>query len=261
MKTKTNSKTDTKQQLSDLLLQVNNDLAITNSLDEALEALVGITTSIIKCERGTIFLNDAKSEELYSRVAQGNFMREIRFMNSKGVAGWSYTNKKGAIVHDAYKDDRFNKNVDVRTGFRTKSILCMPLSTVSGKVIGVSQLLNKLDGQFSETDLELIEAMTKQAAIAIQSHVALEHMEEARKKELEFMDLVSEISSELELTSLLSKIIATITTMLEAERSSLFINDEKTNELFTMVGEGLSQEIRFPNHMGIAGHVLHQEKQ
>ena len=151
MKTKTNSKTDTKQQLSDLLLQVNNDLAITNSLDEALEALVGITTSIIKCERGTIFLNDAKSEELYSRVAQGNFMREIRFMNSKGVAGWSYTNKKGAIVHDAYKDDRFNKNVDIRTGFRTKSILCMPLSTVSGKVIGVSQLLNKTDGQFSET--------------------------------------------------------------------------------------------------------------
>ena len=44
--------------------------------------------------------------------------------------------------------------------------------------------------------------------------------------------------------------------MLEAERSSLFINDEKTNELFTMVGEGLSQEIRFPNHMGIAGHVF-----
>ena len=44
--------------------------------------------------------------------------------------------------------------------------------------------------------------------------------------------------------------------MLEAERSSLFINDEKTNELFTMVGEGLSQEIRIPNHMGIAGHVF-----
>ena len=106
----TNSKENKKVQFSDLLLQVNNDLAITNSLDEALEALVGITTSIIKCERGTIFLNDTKSEELYSRVAQGNFMREIRFMNSKGVAGWSYINKKGTIVHDAYKDDRFNKN-------------------------------------------------------------------------------------------------------------------------------------------------------
>ena len=162
-----------KEQFADLLLQVNNDLAITNTLDEALEALVGITTSIIQCERGTIFLNDPKSEELYSRVAQGNFMREIRFMNTKGVAGWSYTNKQGAIVHDAYKDDRFNKNIDVRTGFRTKSILCTPLCTVSGERIGVSQLLNKIDGQFSESDLELLEAMTAQAVIAIQSHVAL----------------------------------------------------------------------------------------
>ena len=256
MATRTKAPISKKEKLSDLLLQVNNDLAITNSLDEALEALVGITTSIIKCERGTIFLNDPKSEELYSRVAQGNFMREIRFMNTKGVAGWAYTNEKGAIVHDAYKDDRFNKNVDIRTGFRTKSILCTPLRTVSGKRIGVSQLLNKKDDQFSEEDLELLEAMTAQAAIAIQSHVALEDMDASRKKEKEFMELVGEISSELELTSLLSKIISTITTMLEAERSSLFINDEKTNELFTMVGEGLSQEIRIPNHMGIAGHVF-----
>ena len=177
-----------KEQFADLLLQVNNDIAITNTLDEALEALVAITTSIIKCERGTIFLNDPKSEELYSRVAQGNFMREIRFMNTKGVAGWSYTNKQGTIVHDAYKDDRFNKNIDIRTGFRTKSILCTPLSTVSGEKIGVSQLLNKIDGKFSENDLELLKAMTAQAAIAIQSHVALEQMEVARKKEIEFMD-------------------------------------------------------------------------
>lgn len=256
MAMRTKSTISKKEQFADLLLQVNNDLAITNTLDEALETLVGITTSVIQCERGTIFLNDSKSEELYSRVAQGNFMREIRFMNTKGVAGWSYTNKQGAIVHDAYKDDRFNKNIDIRTGFRTKSILCTPLCTVSGERIGVSQLLNKIDGQFSESDLELLKAMTAQAAIAIQSHVALEQMEEARKKEIEFMDLVSEISSELELTSLLSKIITTITTMLDAERSSLFINDEKTNELYTMVGEGLSQELRFPNHLGIAGHVF-----
>ena len=78
MATKTKSPISKKEQFSELLLQVNNDLAITNSLDEALEAWVGITTSIIKCERGTIFLNDPKSEELYSRVAQGKFMREIR---------------------------------------------------------------------------------------------------------------------------------------------------------------------------------------
>lgn len=243
-------------EFSELLLKVNNDLAVTESLDQALETLVEITTSTIGAERGTVFLNDPKSEELYSRVAQGNFMREIRFMNTKGVAGWSYTNKDGVIVHDAYKDERFNKAVDMRTGFRTKSILCIPLRTISGKIIGVSQLLNKEEGLFTEEDLKIVEAITAQAAIAIQSHVNLEQMEDARKQELEFLDVVSQISSELELTSLLNKIISTITSMLDAERSSLFINDEKTGELYTMAGEGLFQEIRFPNTIGIAGHVF-----
>ena len=240
-----------------LLLNVNNDLAATKTLDVALETLVGITTSTIGAERGTIFLNDEKTGELYSRVAQGNFMREIRIMNTRGVAGWVYTNRKGAIILDAYKDDRFDKSVDMRTGYRTKNILCTPLKTVTGDTIGVAQLLNKSDSPFDSQDLEILEAMTKQAAIALQSHIALEAMEASRKQELEFLDVVSQISSELELSSLLSRIVSTITTMLDAERSSLFINDEKTNELFTEVGEGLGKNvIRFPNHLGIAGTVF-----
>ena len=240
-----------------LLLNVNNDLAATKSLDNALETLVAITTSTIGAERGTIFLNNEKTGELYSRVAQGNFMREIRIMNTRGVAGWVYTNQKGSIILDAYKDDRFDKSVDMRTGYRTKSILCTPLKTVTGETIGVSQLLNKSGSPFNEQDLEILEAMTKQAAIALQSHIALENMEASRKQELEFLDVVSQISSELELSSLLNRIVSTITTMLDAERSSLFINDDKTNELFTEVGEGLGKNvIRFPNHLGIAGTVF-----
>ena len=240
-----------------LLLNVNNDLAATKTLDIALETLVAITTSTIGAERGTIFLNNEKTGELYSRVAQGNFMREIRIMNTRGVAGWVYTNQKGAIILDAYKDDRFDKSVDMRTGYRTKNILCTPLKTVTGDTIGVAQLLNKSGAPFDEQDLEILEAMTKQAAIALQSHIALEAMEASRKQELEFLDVVSQISSELELSSLLSRIVSTITTMLDAERSSLFINDEKTNELFTEVGEGLGKNvIRFPNHLGIAGTVF-----
>lgn len=243
---------------SDMLLQVTTDLAKTKSLDEALETLVKITTSTIGAERGTIFLNDPTTGELYSRIAQGNFRREIRIMNSKGVAGWVFSQNEGAIIPDAYKDDRFNKAVDVRTGFRTKSILCAPLRTVNGEKIGVSQILNKVDGEFTEEDLEMLEAMTEQAAIAIQGNIIVEQVEAARKQELEFLDVVSQVSSELELTPLLQKIISTISTMLDCERATLFINDEKTNELYTEVGEGLDEKsvIRFPNHLGIAGTVF-----
>jgi len=247
---------------SEMLLQVTTDLAKTKSLDEALETLVKITTGTIGAERGTIFLNDSSTGELYSRIAQGNFRREIRILNNKGVAGWVFTRNEGTIIHDAYKDDRFNKAVDVRTGFRTKSILCAPLRTVSGEKIGVSQILNKVDGEFDEDDLELLQAMTEQAAIAIQGNIIVEQVEAARKQELEFLDVVSQVSSELELTPLLQKIISTISTMLDCERATLFINDEKTNELYTEVGEGLDEKsvIRFPNHLGIAGTVFTSAK-
>ncbi len=243
---------------SDMLLQVTTDLAKTKSLDEALEVLVKITTSTIGAERGTIFLNDPATGELYSRIAQGNFRREIRILNTKGVAGWAFTKNEGVIIHDAYKDERFNKAVDVRTGFRTKSILCAPLRTVNGEEIGVSQILNKIDGEFDQDDLDMLEAMTEQAAIAIQGNIIVEQIEAARKQELEFLDVVSQVSSELELTPLLQKIITTISTMLDCERATLFINDEKTNELYTEVGEGLDEKstIRIPNHLGISGTVF-----
>ena len=264
MPTKTNSPEPKKRtaRFSDMLLQVTTDLAKTKSLDEALETLVKITTSTIGAERGTIFLNDSSTGELYSRIAQGSFRREIRIMNSKGVAGWVFSHNEGAIIPDAYKDDRFNKAVDVRTGFRTKSILCAPLRTVNGEKIGVSQILNKIDGEFTQDDLELLEAMTEQAAIAIQGNIIVEQVEAARKQELEFLDVVSQVASELELTPLLQKIISTISTMLDCERATLFINDEKTNELYTEVGEGLDEKsiIRFPNHLGIAGTVFTSAK-
>ena len=86
-KTFKNAKSKRTERFSDMLLQVTTDLAKTKSLDEALETLVKITTSTIGAERGTIFLNDASTGELYSRIAQGNFRREIRILNSKVLPG------------------------------------------------------------------------------------------------------------------------------------------------------------------------------
>src|SRR5437016_369776 len=74
---------------------------------------------------------------------------------------------------------------------------------------------------------------------------------------MELLKVVSEVSSEIKLGPLLQKLITTITKMLNAERSTLFLNDEKTSELYTEVGEGLgATQIRFPNHVGIAGTVF-----
>lgn len=247
--------------IAQTILNVITDLAISRSLDEALETMVSIMTSTLDAERGTIFLSDQRTGELYSRVAQGNFRREIRILNSSGVAGWVFTNGKSIIVNDAYNDERFNRHVDEVTGFKTKSILCTPLKTPTGEIIGVTEILNKKEDGFTEKDTDVVEAITERAAIVLKTNLVAEEIEESRRLEMRFLEMVSQISSEIQLGSLLQRIISMITNMLDAERSTLFLNDEKTQELYTEIGEGLGKtQIRFPNHLGVAGAVFTSQK-
>lgn len=248
---------DQKLKQAEMLLNVSRRVAAIETLDEVLATLVEMTTFEIGAERGTLFLNDPVTDELYSRFAQGNFQREIRILNTTGVAGHVFQSGEGTIIDDAYSDPRFNRTVDEQTGFTTKNILCAPVRTVKDELIGVIQVLNKKEGEFKEEDLSLLEAMTTQAAVALQSTQFVEKMRKSREKELEFLDVVTDVTSELELGSLLQKVMGEATRMLNADRSTLFINDEKTNELFSRVAMGDSiGEIRLPNHLGIAGTVF-----
>jgi adenylate cyclase len=204
-----------------------------------------------------LFLNDAETNELYSRVAQGNSSREIRLLNNSGVAGHVFTTGEGVIIDDAYADPRFNRTIDEQTGFVTRNILCVPIVTAKGEVIGVAQVLNKASGRFNKSDMGLLVAMTTQGTLALQSAQFIERMKAIRKQELEFLDIVSEVTSDIKIGSLLQKVMGEATRMLNAERSTLFLNDEKTGELWSEVGQGLqAMQIRLPNHVGIAGAVF-----
>jgi len=242
---------------AELLLDISKTIAAFETLDEILKSLVEITTRELKADRGTIFLNDGETGELYSHVAQGSFQREIRILNNTGVAGHVFTSGQGIIVHDAYEDPHFNRSIDEQTGYVTKTILCVPIRTIKGEIIGAAQALNKKRGLFTKADQKLLEAMTTQAAIAMQSTQFVERMNQFRRKEMEFFNVVSEITAEIDLGALLQKVMSEATRMLNAERATLFLSDEKTNELFSKVGLGLAAtEIRLPNHLRIAGAVF-----
>ena len=243
-----------------ILLEVARKVADGQTLSEQLETLVALVTEATGADRGTLFVNDPATQELYSRVTVGGLKREIRILNNTGIAGKVFQGGKGVVVKDVYKDPSFNKTVDEQTGYRTKSIACAPIRTVRGEIIGVVEVLNRKGTQeahFTSKDLKLLEAMATQASVSLQRSLLMELAEKEKAQEAEFLSVVSEISGEIKLGSLLAKIISTITRLLHAERSTLFINDEKANELYTEVGEGLgATQIRFPNHLGIAGAVF-----
>jgi adenylate cyclase len=241
----------------EILISVSHKVAGLQSLDEVLATVVELAREHVAADRATLFLHDDRSRELYSRVAQGVRQREIRILDTAGIAGHVFQSGEGAIIDNAYGDPRFNRTIDEETGYRTETLLCAPIRTVRGEVIGVIQALNRRDGTFTADDLALLEAMTTQAAVALETTQFVERMEQSRRKELEFLDIVADITSELDLGALLRRVMEEATRMLGADRSTLFLNDEKTGQLFSRVamGDGVG-EIRLPNTAGIAGAVF-----
>jgi adenylate cyclase len=163
----------------------------------------------------------------------------------------------GEIVDDAYRDPRFNPEVDRQTGYRTRSILCAPLRNRADQVIGVTQVLNKRSGRFTAGDMAVLEAISRHAASALEQAQMVERLEQARREELELLAITEAISTELHLDTLLVRIVAAATQLLDAERSSLFVYDPTTDELWSRVAEGTEQQqIRIPANAGIAGAVF-----
>jgi adenylate cyclase len=242
---------------SEFLLNLTRRVATIEKLDDLLVTLVEVISSEMNAERGTLFLNDPATNELYSRVAQGTFNREIRLLNNAGIAGSVFQSGTGEIVPDVDADPRFNHSTDDHTGFVTKSILAAPVVTAGGEVIGVVEALNKRSGTFTHEDLDLLEAIATQASVALQSSQYVERMVKTRKQEMEFLDLVADITSSLDLSVLLRRVMGEAARMLKADRSTLFLNNEKTGELISEVGQGINTvKIRLPNHVGIAGAVF-----
>ena len=150
------------------LLDVNTAITSDLQLGSLLEKIVQVTGRIIRADRSSLFLKDERSDELASLVAEGVGEHAIRFDKDSGLAGDAFARNEVVNVADAYADARFNRAIDSETGYRTRSVLSVPISARDGRTLGVMQALNRLDGRpFDEDDIARISAFGAQAAIAI----------------------------------------------------------------------------------------------
>jgi CRP-like cAMP-binding protein len=138
-------------------------------IDKLLGLILDVATRSITADRGTLYLVDELTGELWSKVAQGSNMVEIRLPIGKGLAG--YVGKTGEVVNitDAYKDPRFNPEIDKKSGYKTRNVLCMPMRNKEGKIVGVFQFLNKKDGSFGPEDEAFIDALSVHGSIALEN--------------------------------------------------------------------------------------------
>lgn len=145
-----------------------------DDFDGLLAVIANEAHLLLDAERSTIFLLSESGEELWAKVALGVEETETLRIDAKtGVAGHVVSTGEVVRVEDAYVDERFSPVVDERTGYRTKTICCVPLWGKEGRIIGAFQVLNKRLGTFTLEDAELLQSLANQAALTIERTIKL----------------------------------------------------------------------------------------
>ncbi|MCB1192566.1 MAG: GAF domain-containing protein [Leptospiraceae bacterium] len=164
-----------------LLMDVAKSIMAEMDTISLMTVIVGTVTKVMDADRSSLFLIDKETGELWSLVAQGMSQSVIRLPMGKGIVGYVAQTGITTNIPDAYEDDRFNKSFDLKTGYRTKSILCMAMKNQHSEILGAIQVLNKLDGtEFSEDDEDLLAAFSSLAGISLENVRAYEELEKEK---------------------------------------------------------------------------------
>jgi signal transduction histidine kinase/putative methionine-R-sulfoxide reductase with GAF domain len=218
-----------------LVQEVSRALSETGDLDTLLALIITKVTELMEADRSTLFVVTEDGRQLWSKVSQGSARVEIRLDLGEGIAGWVAQTREIVNIPDAYADQRFQPAFDLRSGYRTRSILSVPMLGALGGLVGVLQVLNKQDGPFTHADEELLVALASQAAIAIENarlyhSVVKQNQElsrarrdlERRTRELNALyEVEKELSAALDLDDLLSRILAQAITVLGGGAGSI----------------------------------------
>lgn len=161
------------RKLSDFLLAVVKSIFQDMvSMDLLVSKVMNFAQRLVDADRASLFLVDSRSKELYATIfdvgcddktmkkekenEKNKATTEIRFPLGTGIAGQVAMTGEILNIMDAYADPRFNRSIDQLTGYKTESILCMPIF-IRGNVIGVVQMVNKHTGYFNKEDEEAFE--------------------------------------------------------------------------------------------------------
>lgn len=176
------------------VLEVARSVGSTLELDELLARIVSTVTRRTGAERSTLFLVDAATGELWSRVAEGTGTLEIRLPPGRGIAGWVAQHGEPVVLADAYRDERFSREWDRATGYRTRALLAAPLRNPAGRTVGVMQCLNKPRG-FTKADRELLDTVGSLCAVALENAFLVRRLDRANQELQILVDLERAVSA------------------------------------------------------------------
>lgn len=165
------------------LVKIGRSINALTDINVLLKVIAEETKVAMQADRCSVFMLDKNKNELWSMVALGMDSQEIRFPADKGLAGYVVRTGESINIEDAYNDERFNPEVDKETGYKTKTMLCMPIKNNNQEIIGAFQVLNKIDGVFTKSDEDLLAAIGGSASIALENAQLFEQQKELYKEQ------------------------------------------------------------------------------
>ena len=223
--------------------RISRALSSTLKLDELLKLIMKEITVLMDADRSTLYLLDKDREEIWSKIALKAEVKEIRQKLGMGISG--AVARTGEIINipDAYKDKRFDPSTDKRTGYRTRSILCMPVWEPlsrgdKGEILGVVQVLNKRDGFFTEDDERLLETIAAQVAISVANSFLYQQLEK-RYQEIDVLyEFEQFISNLFKFSEILNQILAKTKDYLQADEVLAYFPSENEHVFAGIDKEG-----------------------
>ncbi len=153
---------------------INSELDLTNLI----KLVIKKTSEITQSDRSSFFLLDEEENVLWTKYAEGLGTQIIK--TREGLASLVAKTKKSNIENDPYSNPNFDRSVDVKMGYLTKSIISVPVLNGSGNVLGVIQSINKKNGMFTNKDLFILNGFASQISIAVQNSTLFEEINEIK---------------------------------------------------------------------------------
>ena len=170
------------------LVNIGQAVAAEKNINNLIKTIAEETKLALNADRCTVFLYDKDTNELYSKVATGLDIKELRMPATKGLAGHVVQTGETINIRDAYADKRFNADVDKKTGYKTKTMLCMPIKNYNQEIIGVFQVLNKFDEYFTPDDEDLLVAIGSSAGISLENAQLFEKQQKLLEEQQVVLD-------------------------------------------------------------------------
>ncbi|KAH8611152.1 GAF domain [Trypanosoma vivax] len=235
-----------------------------DNLDESVlvSSIMSTARSLTESARCSIFL--VKGDTLEAHFEDGNV---VTMPKGTGIAGYVAQTGETVNIPDAYHDPRFNREVDKATGYRIKTILCMPVR-YEGSIVAVAQLINKLDlttasgvrlpRTYTKRDEDLFQTFAMFAGVSLRNCRINDSLLTEKRKGDAILDVVTVLSNTdiRDVEAIAGRALHGAKRLLNADRSTLFLVDKERNELYSRVADSVAgKEIRFPCGQGIAGTV------